>query len=53
MEVLIPGVALYGLYKMTQSQHKQNERKQGNMNLYESFGNALPNTKYSRSKLSF
>ena len=44
MEVLIPGVALYGLYKMTQSQHKQNERKQGNMNLYESFGNALPNT---------
>lgn len=44
MEVLIPGVALYGLYKMTQSQHKQNERKQGNMNFYESFGNALPNT---------
>lgn len=45
MEVLIPGVALYGLYKMTQSDQKQKTRAKGNMNMYESFTNAaLPNT---------
>ena len=44
MEVLIPGVALYGLYKMTQSENRQQERSRGNMNVYESFGNQLPNT---------
>ena len=44
MEVLIPGVALYGLYKMTQSENRQTQRNQGNMNVYESFSNQLPNT---------
>lgn len=44
MEVLVPGVALYGLYKMSQSDRKQKQRSNGEMNTYESFGNYLPNT---------
>jgi|LauGreSBDMM110SN_4_FD.fasta_scaffold02601_6 hypothetical protein len=44
MELLIPGVALYGLYKMTQAEKTRKQINNGNMNMYESFSNYLPNT---------